>query len=594
MQRGSRAPVVAALAIALVACGGELLHGPDCATDADLPDAGGDADADADADEEPPNTPPEAAFESAPGAGVAPLDVTFDGLASFDADGDALAFDWDFGDGSGPGAGAVVTHRFEAAGCFAVSLTVTDGRGGADAAESIVVTTAAPPEGEPAFTLEGLPAAMAVLQRDLATNAGAFTVSGTVASPGYTAVRVVVSRDGAETEAFEAPLCSTSAPDPFAVTAQIEAALASHTVEVRLVAPASETPIATTTDVVAGDVLLVQGQSNAVATMSSGDANVDQGPFVRSFGTRIEDAAATAADLSWRLAEGNATEGPGAVGQWSLRMARLLSDAHGVPVAVINGARGGRPIAYFQRNDADPTDLTTNYGRLLFRARAAGVADDARAILYYQGESDGADAAGHRAGLEALVEDWRADFASIERVYVTQVRPGCGEPSIELRDAQRRIADELDGVSVMSTTGLDGHDGCHFTYENGYERLGARYAALLGRDLFGDAPAPDVDAPNVEGAAWSDAAGTEIRVAARDRASTLTWDPGAELDFALEGAPVSVIAGRAEGADLVLTLSGDGRAATGLAYLGHQGAGPWVRNATGVGLLQFRGVPIDP
>jgi hypothetical protein len=326
--------------------------------------------------------------------------------------------------------------------------------------------------------------------------------------------------------------------------------------------------------------------------MSVGDANVDQGPFLRSFGTRAEDPAMTAADLSWHAAEGNAAEGPGAVGQWPLRMARLLSDAHGVPVAIISGARGGQPISYFQRDDADPADMATNYGRLLFRARSAGVADGIRAVLYYQGEADGADAAGHRDGLVAVIDDWRVDFPSIERIYVTQVRPGCGDPTIELRDAQRRLADEVEGVSVMSTTGLDGHDGCHFSYENGYEQLGARYAALLGRDLFGDAAAPNVEAPNVGSVAWSADDGRSLTLHARDLASTLTWDPGAELDFALEGAAVSVIAGRAEGADLVLTLSGDGRAATGLSYLGHEGPGAWVRNGTGVGLLMFHDVPI--
>lgn len=590
MQRGPGALV--AVALALAACGGELIGVPDCPTDADTPDA--DADADADVEEDPPNAAPEASFEATPAAGVAPLEVTFDASASADPDGDALAFAWDFGDGSGPGAGPVVAHRFEAAGCFAVSLTVGDGRGGVATAEALVVATAAPPAGEPELTLDGLPAALALIPRDLETNAGAFTISGAVASVGYSALRVVVSREGAPAATFEAPLCATAAPEPFSVTALVEAVLASHTIEVRLASPDGETTIATVADVVAGDVLLVQGQSNAVATMTSGDANVNQGPFVRSFGARVEDVAATAADVSWHLAEGNAMEGPGAVGQWTLRMARLISDAHGVPLAVINGARGGRPIAYFQRNDADPADLATNYGRLLYRARAAGVADVARAILYYQGESDGADAEGHRAGLAALIERWHADYPAIERVYVTQVRPGCGAPTIELRDAQRRLADELDGVSVMSTTGLDGHDGCHFTYENGYEPLGARYAALLGRDLYGDDAVPDVDAPNVESVAWTGDGGTELTISLRDRAATLIFDPGAEVDFALEGAAVTVIAGRAEGPDLVLTLSGDGRAATGLGYLGHERAGAWVRNATGVGLLQFHHVPIGP
>ncbi|WP_185448794.1 hypothetical protein [Kribbella qitaiheensis] len=45
------------------------------------------------------------------------------------------------------------------------------------------------------------------------------------------------------------------------------------------------------------------------------------------------------------------------------------------------------------------------------------------------------------------------------------------------------------------------------------------------------------------------------------------------------------------GGKLVLTLSGPG--ATGLTYQGHLGAGPWITNATGTGLLAFT-LPVTP
>jgi hypothetical protein len=286
--------------------------------------------------------------------------------------------------------------------------------------------------------------------------------------------------------------------------------------------------------------------------------------------------------------------GPGSVGQWGIRMGRLLIEAHGVPIAILNGARGGMPITYFQRNDADPTDVSTNYGRLLRRARAAGVDTGVRTILFYQGESDGADATGHRDGFVALYQDWLEDFAAVERVYVTQVRVGCGPPSLELRDAQRRLGDDFDNIAVMSTTGLDGHDGCHFAYENGYEVLGQRYAAMLTRDLYGGGDDPTIDPPNPERAFFSAGDGSEITVVMRRTDAVLQWDGGAEAHFVLEGSSVVVVEGRADANTLVLTLSGDGRSATGLSYVGHSGAGPWVTNSGGVGLLAFHALPIDP
>jgi len=344
-------------------------------------------------------------------------------------------------------------------------------------------------------------------------------------------------------------------------------------------------------DLVAGDVYVVQGQSNAVAQQFSGDANVNQGPFLRSFGTRTSNAATTAADTTWYVAEGNQGFGPGAVGQWSLRLGRLLIDAHQVPIAIVNGAHGGQPITFFQRNDGDPEDLATNYGRLLTRMRVASLADGVRAILFYQGESDQSDATGHHDGWIALREDWLEDYPTVERFYVTQIRRGCGG-AVELREVQRGFADTFANVSVMSTTGLDGHDGCHYAYEVGYAELGERYAALLTRDLYGGDDSPDIDAPNPETAAFSNPQGTQIVVTVRDAASTLSWDQGAHQHFALEGSSVVVTGGSASGAQITLELSGDGSGASGLRYIGHPGPGPWVRNATGVGLLAFAGLSI--
>ena len=58
-----------------------------------------------------------------------------------DGDGDALTFFWEFGDGE-TAEGAQVEHAFLDAGVFLVRLTVTDVKGAADSAESVVVVEA--------------------------------------------------------------------------------------------------------------------------------------------------------------------------------------------------------------------------------------------------------------------------------------------------------------------------------------------------------------------------------------------------------------------------------------------------------------------
>jgi hypothetical protein len=68
----------------------------------------------------------------------------------------------------------------------------------------------------------------------------------------------------------------------------------------------------------------------------------------------------------------------------------------------------------------------------------------------------------------------------------------------------------------------------------------------------------------------------------------LTVDAGVAADFRVDGAAVTVssVAYQA-GGKLVLTLSGPVAGVTALTYQGHNGAGPWITNATGTGLLAF-------
>lgn len=539
------------------------------------------------------NAPPSATMKASPWAGVAPLPVAFDGSASSDSDGTITAWSWDFGDGA-KGSGKTAQHSYAATGCFTATLTVTDDRGATGTAQDTVVVTSAAPGTAPVAAFEALPSEMAVIPRDPKTNQGEIAVRGTVSTPGYHAVVVELTEGASVESTVKVPLCESLGAFPFEAMLSLPAGLKSRALRVSVAEADKLTLVAQVQDLVAGDILLVQGQSNAVAAMISGDANVNQSPFIRSFGTRTEDGAASAADQAWHPAEGNSNEGAGSVGQWTLKMARMLVESRQIPLGILNGARGGQPISYFQRDDAFPTNPATNYGRLLQRARAAGVDQAAIAILYYQGESDGANALGHHDGWIALHEDWLQDFPSVQRTYVTQIRLGCGDPSMQTLEVQRHFADEIPAVSVMSTTGLDGHDGCHFAYGEGYEELGTRYAGLLLRDLFGGQASPDIDAPNPKRAFFSKADQTEITVEMRDASSTLAWGAGAEANFSLVGSQAVVSAGSASGSKVVLTLSASGAGATGLTYTGHTGPGPWVTNARGIGLLAFDALPVDP
>lgn len=541
-----------------------------------------------------PNEAPVAVLGATARGGFAPLVVELDASGSFDPDGVIDEHAWDLGDGTVTG-GERIEHAFDAPGCRSVVLTVTDDEGATAQATETIVTTDAE-AGEPQVELSAWPAASALLPRDLETNQGTARFAGTVTDAGWAAfVQAEVVVDRAVVSTTTLPLCGAP-PYEIELEVPIPASLQSHDVRVSLVAADRSLPLVTVPDLVAGDVFIVQGQSNAASNTQDGDQGVanaeNQTPFVRSFGRNVTSGSETAADTSWAVANGSTGYGPGGVGQWPLRMAARLVEEHQVPIAVFNGALGGAAIGFFPRDDEDPTNLGTNYGRLLWRLRTAGVAEHVRAILWYQGESDAGNWMGHAEGFSGLYEDWLADYPGVERTYVTQIRAGCLGDLIAIQELQRTLPDANEAISVMSTTALDGHDGCHYDYETGYRILGDRYADLLGRDLYGAQPELDVQPPNPATAILTDG-GSTLVVRMRNEGSVLSFEPGAEDDFALEGAPgVAIVGGSASGHEVRLELSGDGSAATGLTYYGQTGDGEWITNENGIGLLTFWSLPI--
>jgi hypothetical protein len=406
-------------------------------------------------------------------------------------------------------------------------------------------------------------------------------VAGRITDPRVRRVQLRVSSNG-RTESY------SSVGSTFRFSPRIKAGLQEYTFELRATGPGFDRVVARREGVVSGDVYVVQGQSNSEAAKYNGAANGEESPYLRSYGSPTSDASISGADRVWHYATGDVTNQSGSIGQWAIRMGRRIVDTYKVPVALINGAHGGQPINFFQRNDANPNDLNTNYGRLRQRLTGAGVIGQVRGVLWYQGESDNDNASVHISGFTSLLQDWRADFGTAipggSRYYVYQVRTSpCGNTTaMNLREAQRDLGDTA-GVTVLSTNGVSGHDGCHYAYLGGYRDLGDHTFAVLARDLYGGTKV-GVAPPNPSTVT---ASGSQLVVQLRST-DVLTVDSGVAADFRVDGSVVTVssVAYQA-GGKLVVTLSGPATSGTTLTYQGHNGAGPWITNATGTGLLAF-------
>ena len=443
----------------------------------------------------------------------------------------------------------------------------------------------APPE----VVLDRAPRSGQLVQRD-GQGEAELRFEGRVISPGFDRIEVEVLRDGQPFQTVSQALVHSGGAASFSLAPTIEAGFHDHTATVRLLAGPSSTPVARRRRITCGDTFLIQGQSNAAAWdfWNEGLANQARSPWIRTFGSAADNAGAVF-DRAWDEADAEVRHGHAGIGQWGHVLAQRIVASEGVPVAILNGAVGGTNSGLHQRDPADPEDPETIYGRLLWRARLAEVASTARALLWYQGESDNGDEALHAQNFASLVADWRADFPALEQLYVFQVRTGCGVSGRGIREVQRQLPGVHPDLQVMSTTAAPLHDGCHYR-SAGYQELGERISRLVLRDLYGSSDVTNITAPDVLQAAWVDAARDRIRVTFKEATDTLVWDAGAELHFQLDSGQ-TVLGGVAVGNTLLLDVAGPSSAST-LSYLGHALDGPWVANVRGVGALAFFDVPI--
>ena len=132
------------------------------------------------------------------------------------------------------------------------------------------------------------------------------------------------------------------------------------------------------------------------------------------------------------------------------------------------------------RNDASANDPRSWYARLVWRAKESGLAKYAKAMIWYQGESN--QGAGYTEKFTKLYQAWKQDYPSLQKIYVVQIRPSdCGQADhAALREQQRSLPQRFPDTEVIAAAGLPAHDGCHYGNE-GYTALGKQLYYQIGR-----------------------------------------------------------------------------------------------------------------
>lgn len=378
----------------------------------------------------------------------------------------------------------------------------------------------------------------------------------------------------------------------------------------------NSTLVKTVDSVVCGDVFLIMGQSNAVEVNST---FTYKNEFCRTFGKHTGNYNSdpyNPADTLWALSTGNAGQVPGNtpnVGVWGLQLQKILKENYALPTCFINGGRASGFLSIQLRNNANPEDLTSIYGKLLYRVRKAHVDQNVKAIIWYGGESDGYPPGylNYIANWATIYSQWHQDYPGFRKIFSLQVRPGCssGEDLDKLREKQRQIGALYSDIELFSTSGISEHYGCHHGVA-GYVELANFLSRNITKEFYGGTDTLNIYPPNIKYAFYNSArnkikilfTGSNVRGWPNDTTygSAQVVNHKMKDYFYLDGVYGNVSGGTVSGDTLILNLINPSLA-TRLTYLPASRdhtelqvyEGPFLRNPRGLGALTFYDFPIS-
>ena len=416
------------------------------------------------------------------------------------------------------------------------------------------------------------------------------------------AADTVFVRVFADDKLFATQTSKPTVEKTYSLSVKLKAELVKYRTEFGTKTGDQEAVLHTASNIVCGDAFLINGQSNAVATDFGKENPLVPSEWVRTFGATAGDPNGSRLKL-WANAEARSPGGKSEIGYWAMELGRRLSEQHQIPICLINGAVGGTRIDQHQRNPLDPTDVSTIYGRLLWRVQQAKLTHGIRAVLWHQGENDqGADGPTGGYGYETyrqffvdLAASWKEDFPNIQRYYVFQIWPkscamGINGSDNRLREVQRTLPKLFSNLSVMSTLGIKPPGGCHYPAA-GYAEFARLLMPMMDYQLYHRFVSGPITPPNLKRAFFTTEHRDELVL---EFDSPIVWSDALTSQFHLNGETKSVASGSANGTCLTLKLTNPSKAKT-VTYLDSANWNPdnLLYGKTGLAALTFCEVPIE-
>ena len=424
----------------------------------------------------------------------------------------------------------------------------------------------------------------------------------------FTSINVELLRNGTLQQNFTQNLSYQNLIAPFSFDISINAELAKYRVKIYTEYNGTINLVNDIDDIVAGDVFVIQGQSNAAAVMYNGSASSYQSDYIRVYSGGNISSSGLLSNDSWYYGQGDGNENSsGNTGQWGLVLAKKIIDEFDVPVAIFNGAHGGQPISFFQAPTDYSSSTNSNYGRLYYRLNKTGLKNAVRGVLWSQGEADsftnGLSTDEYKNAFINLKNSWYNDFINLNQVYIFQTRDcNCGTSSsgrLLIKEAQRLLAVENEDILIMPTAGITSHsDYCHFPFVNGYETFANRIYKPLTRDLYQYNYSEEIDAPMILSAALTN---QQTLVLETNSTGLMTNTTNTNLiltrvanDFVLSNANGAGISSfEIQGSNIIFNLNGDPGSSPSISFLGqYAGIENNITNTNGLELVCFSNFPI--
>ena len=390
---------------------------------------------------------------------------------------------------------------------------------------------------------------------------------------------------------------------PFNFQISIDSELSKYSLEILTNKNGSQQQISIVTDIVAGDVFVIQGQSNATALSYNGSSNSYLSDFIRVFSGGHRTSSGLLSDLLWHYGQGDGNEdSSGNTGQWGLVLAKKIIDELQIPIAIFNGADGGKPISFFQRPADYQSSTSSNYGKLYYRLNKTGLKDSVRAILWSQGEADsfsnGLSTSAYKIAFNGLKNSWLDDYQSVQKIFIFQTRDcDCGTISSgrkDIKEAQRQLAEDYSNIYIMGTSGISVHsDNCHFPFSNGYELFGQRIFKPLMKSIYDFNYASEIDPPLILSASLTQNQTLVIETSSSNLIAGsnnyLQLLGKIQDDFVLTNANgVSINSFQVQGGSLILGLNGDAGTSAKISFIGkHSETSNNIINSEGLELVCF-------